>query len=147
MIGSAHIFTYGSLMFEPVWNKIVSARYQSVPAQLPNFCRLGIRGETYPATVPAPDVPGAVVSGRLWLDVQAPDLARLDAFEGTEYRRESVVVQTDPGAGLGAQLPAQCYVWLDSARLLATDWDVAGFEREHLAQFAQQHGGAGRSGR
>lgn len=133
-------------MFELVWGTVVSTRYQSVSARLTNFRRVAIRGETYPAIVPAPDVPGAVVSGRLWLEVQAPDLARLDAFEGTQYRRESVAVRTDPDAGSGAQLPAQCYVWLDSARLLATDWDVAGFEREHLAQFAQRHGGAGRSG-
>lgn len=140
MSGPAHVFTYGSLMFDPVWSRVVSARYRSVPAVLRDFRRHAIAGETYPATVAAP---GGEIRGRLWLSVQPPDLARLDRFEGAEYRRETVEVDVDREVDPSGRLSAGCYIWLDASRLLPQDWDAEVFERDHLAGFAQRHGAGG----
>lgn len=132
-----HVFTYGSLMFEAVWGRVVAGRYRSCEAWLPDYRRFAIRGETYPAIVQAP---GFRVAGRLWLDIDPADVDRLDRFEGAEYRRESVRVCTDSAVDATAALAADCYIWLDPARLLAHDWDAGQFEREHVRGFADQYG-------
>jgi gamma-glutamylcyclotransferase (GGCT)/AIG2-like uncharacterized protein YtfP len=153
MSAGVNVFTYGSLMYDAVWARVVRGQYSSVPARLSGFRRLAIRDETYPAVVPDAD---AEVLGRLWFDVSPDDVERLDRFEGSEYRRQAVPVtplparDATPGVpgGRAEGLPVQrsgcvsahCYLWLDPARLLAQPWDESAFEREHLAGFAQRHG-------
>lgn len=154
MSGGAHVFTYGSLMYEAVWTRVARGHYPSTRARLAGFRRLAIRDETYPAVVPDP---GAEVLGRLWFGVSPADVERLDRFEGSEYRRQIVRVRSLPAGDAAAGNPfehqtggpadgsadsvsAHCYVWLDPARLLALPWDESAFKREHLAGFAHRHG-------
>lgn len=145
-----NVFTYGSLMYEAVWARVVRGQYASARARLAGFRRLAIRNESYPAVVPDAQ---AEVLGRLWFGVSPDDLERLDRFEGSEYRRQTVSVAVLPardgtsGGTAGGQpaqpqdpVSAQCYLWLDPARLLAQPWDEAAFERAHLAGFAERHG-------
>jgi len=146
---SVNVFTYGSLMYEAVWSRVVRGQYPWVAARLPGFRRLAIRDAAYPAVVPGA---GGEVLGRLWLGVSPADAERLDIFEGAEYLRQEVRVLTAPAdraPDLDAAkhslqrdcgVTAQCYVWREPARLLAQPWDAAAFEREHLATFAQCHG-------
>lgn len=131
------VFTYGSLMYDAVWRAIVPAAGPSLTGRIEGWRRHALRDASYPGLVASP---GTSVRGRLWLDVAPADLARLDAFEGDEYRREAVLVLPDDGS---APRPAQAWIWFDAARLLHHDWDPARFEREHLAGFAKAHG-AGR---
>ena len=135
---SAAVFTYGSLVFDSVWQSVVMGACRSIPALVSDHRRHALRDATYPAMVPAV---GSEVRGRLWLGVTDDDLARLDRFEGADYRRVDVLAV--PLAG-GPALNAQAYLWLDRARLLAHDWDLAAFERDHLRDFARLHGAAGR---
>lgn len=109
-----HVFTYGSLMFPEVWNRVVRGRYRSCPARLEGYRRHALTDVSYPAIVAEH---GADVEGVMYFDVDAADLARLDAFEGTEYRRDAVPVVTAAGAAT-----AQTYVWLDPARLAHRPW-------------------------
>jgi gamma-glutamylcyclotransferase (GGCT)/AIG2-like uncharacterized protein YtfP len=132
--GGVAVFTYGSLMYDAVWGALVPAACRSLPARIPGWRRHAIRGATYPGIVAAP---GAAVDGRLWLDVSAADLARLDAFEGPEYRRETVWAHPADGS---APRAAQAWVWLDDALRLDHDWDARVFERDHLADFARLNG-------
>jgi len=150
MSTGVNVFTYGSLMYEAVWTRVVRGQYASVRARLAGFRRLAIRDESYPAVVPDAQ---ADVLGRLWFGVSPDDVERLDRFEGSEYRRQAVSVavlpaHNDPiGRTLGGRpaepqgpVSAYCYLWLDPARLLAQPWDETTFEREHLAGFAERHG-------
>jgi gamma-glutamylcyclotransferase (GGCT)/AIG2-like uncharacterized protein YtfP len=109
-----NVFTYGSLMFPEVWNRVVRGAYASCPARLDAYRRHALLDVSYPAIVAEE---GASVDGVLYLDVDAADLARLDAFEGAEYRRDALMVTT--GAGI---VPAQSYVWLDASRLSGQPW-------------------------
>ena len=59
---SAHVFTYGSLMYAPVWERVVVGRYQAAQASAAGFRRHAVRGETYPGVVSAA---GGLVLGRL----------------------------------------------------------------------------------
>jgi gamma-glutamylcyclotransferase (GGCT)/AIG2-like uncharacterized protein YtfP len=109
-----HVFTYGSLMFPEVWNRVVRGNYRSCPARLDGYRRHALVDASYPAIVADA---GASVDGVLYFDVDAADLARLDAFEGVEYRRDAVPVSTASGPAM-----AQAYVWLDAARLAHRPW-------------------------
>ena len=62
-------------------------------------------GQVYPALLV---VEGSVAPGALLHGLTEADLAVLDAYEGEEYRRGSIVVQTDAGSVTAlAYLPTQ----------------------------------------
>lgn len=155
-----HLFTYGSLMFENVWRRVVSGRYRSTPATLHGYRRQRVRGEDYPALEALPQdeagragsgslthatgghtgggadreagggAPGGLL-GRLYLAVAASDLAAVDTFEGEDYRRITVTVVTNAGRAL----QAATYLFLAGGKIEAKPWDPVMFEREHMARF------------
>lgn len=125
------VFTYGSLMFPQVWNAVVKGEYRSHTGCVRGFLRRAVKNETYPGLIR--NGKATEVAGRVYFDVGAPDLQRLDRFEGAYYRREAVTVGLDEGG----EVRAQVYLFRDEYRtLLAShDWDVAWFEREGMARF------------
>lgn len=90
------LFLYGTLL-DPATlaarsgNAVLWIRQQ--PARLPGWQRVRLRGSPYPTLrrYRAGCVAGVVV------DVSAPALARLAAYEGPPYRLTRVVVQTAKG--------------------------------------------------
>lgn len=120
-----HVFAYGSLMFAPVWQRVVGGGYRSVPAVLDGYACHEVAGETYPGIIAVRD---ASVRGVLYLDVTAADIAALDAFEGPEYRRDSVRVSLESGA----TADAAAYVYLLPQRLSAAPWRPEAFSIERF---------------
>jgi gamma-glutamylcyclotransferase (GGCT)/AIG2-like uncharacterized protein YtfP len=120
-----HIFTYGSLMFPQVWQRVVRGVYHTVPADLGDYARRAIDGVNYPAIVPQQ---GEKVVGVVYLDVTLQDVAALDAFEGDEYRRDTVRVTL---AG-GDEVDAGTYVYLLPHKLSGVPWQREEF---HLDRF------------
>lgn len=110
-----HIFTYGSLMFPEVWQRVVSGRYGFVGATLHDYQRYAVRDDTYPGIVAQPN---ASVSGRLYMGVDAADVARLDHFEGEHYRRIELDARCDDGS---VQL-VQTYLMITPAALSDQPW-------------------------
>lgn len=131
-----HVFTYGSLMFHEVWTPIVSRPLASVAAVLEDFAREGVQGQRYPGIRREA---GAHTPGRLYLNVDDDELARLDAFEGDEYRRESVQVSVTTRDGRFLTLAAEVYCFTNPTRLTGEPWDPARFERESAAGFYREH--------
>lgn len=126
-----HVFTYGSLMFAPVWQRVVTGSYRGESAELAGFRRFAIVDETYPGIVEAGaevDAEAGMVAGVLYFDVNDTDLQALDAFEGSDYQRRTVQVTTSAGT----LVTAQTYVFLSPQRLARHDWDPAAFA---LARF------------
>lgn len=119
---SSHVFTYGSQMFAPVWQRVVRGRYRSVRAAVRGYARFAIRDAGYPGMIAQAD---GAVEGVLYLDVGADDLARLDAFEGPEYRRQTVAVLPETGATAAVQ--ASTYLYLAADRLTAAPWEPESF--------------------
>lgn len=122
---TCHIFTYGSLMFAPVWQRVVQGAYRSAPARLDNHARFAIIGETYPGMVA---MNGDSVAGVLYFDVSDRDIAALDAFEGIEYRREQVVVTLENGE----PAVANTYVYLATEKLSQSPWLPEIFQLERF---------------
>ena len=129
-----HVFTYGSLMFARVWQRVVRGQHAQRAARLQGFERRAVRGRTYPAIVACG---GGTVDGRLYLDVDDDDLHRLDVFEGDEYERQTLTVRLLDGSAHG--VTAQAYAWRDPSGLLIHDWDSAWFERHALDGFLQAY--------
>jgi gamma-glutamylcyclotransferase (GGCT)/AIG2-like uncharacterized protein YtfP len=127
-------FTYGSLMCEDIFRAVTGQSCPSEPARLDGYRRHPVRGEDYPGIRPAT---GARINGVLYLNITPKTLARLDAFEGTLYRRESVEVHTNDGAAVSAWVyvfhPARIH------RLGDGGWDAEHFVRHGKARFMGRH--------
>jgi gamma-glutamylcyclotransferase (GGCT)/AIG2-like uncharacterized protein YtfP len=121
----ADIFTYGSLMFPPVWQCVVRGRYRSAPAEVAGYGRFAIAGETYPGMIAQP---GGSVRGIVYFDVDAADVAALDAFEGGDYRRAAVSAQLDTRANL----EVETYLYLAPQRLSDCAWQPHAFQLQRF---------------
>lgn len=130
-----HIFTYGSLMFDPVWSRVVTHTYTSSRARLPGYQRCCVINETYPIAIPACD---AYIDGILYWNVNAQDVTRLDTFEGDYYHRIPVNIELASGA-----VAAWVYA-LNPVYQHVVDyrpWDVEQFSQTGMTQFLQRYQG------
>jgi hypothetical protein len=127
-----NLFTYGSLMFEPVWSTLVRQPHASMLARIDDFDRQGVLDELYPGLI---HKPGAHTQGRLWLGLNDSEVAVLDAFEGVSYHRQSVQVAISARRGGQTRVPAQVYVFSDTQRLTGRPWDMQRFRDFDLERF------------
>jgi gamma-glutamylcyclotransferase (GGCT)/AIG2-like uncharacterized protein YtfP len=133
---TTNIFTYGSLMFAPVWQQIVKGQYLALPTVLAEHQRLAVLNEEYPAAIYQPT---HSIHGILYLGVNTEDVARLDQFEGEYYDRVSVQVTDAHGVAYPAdvyRLNAQF-----QAILAPVDWNIEQFKQQGLQRFLQQYKG------
>nr|WP_297382952.1 gamma-glutamylcyclotransferase family protein [uncultured Roseateles sp.] len=136
----AHLFTYGTLMWPDIMARVCgpACAPMATPqaATLAGHARRPVRGQDYPAMVPAD---GHQVVGRLYLDLPEAAWARLDLFEGDEYERHEVLVTLADGRW------ERAWTYLLkpglAGRLDAGDWDEAAFEREGKARFVARYVG------
>lgn len=90
-----YVFTYGSLMFDRVWQAVVgrqpTAWSPAGPraAVLNNYARRSSLLDSYPVAVPCA---GETIWGRVYCRVAAEDILRLDQFEGAMYQRKCLPV-------------------------------------------------------
>ena len=131
-----HCFTYGSLMCDDIMAAVAGLRAAAVPAQLDGYRRSPVIGEHYPGMVPAA---GDKVEGVLYLELPDTAWARLDAFEGDEYRREQVSV----ACADGRIETAWTYVFKPeyAARLAVGAWDFERFLETGKARFEARYMG------
>lgn len=132
-----NIFTYGSLMFDRVWSRIVSGHYTALPATLHGYQRLAVKGEEYPVAIPAS--PAASIAGILYHDVNAADLARLDDFEGEYYAR----LPTPVTIVSGDTVAAETYILKPAYHGIAEafEWDVERFRTSGIGRFIARYQG------
>jgi gamma-glutamylcyclotransferase (GGCT)/AIG2-like uncharacterized protein YtfP len=112
-------FFYGTLMDAGVRLAVLGAaarRLDFQPAILDGWRRAIVRGRSYPVVLPAA---GRSVCGLLADRVGGIALARLDRFEGAEYRRTRVTVRCTDGGR------ASCWVYAasDASVAGAGSWD------------------------
>ncbi|CAG8455097.1 21254_t:CDS:2 [Dentiscutata erythropus] len=128
-------FLYGTLIFPEVIGRILSNGGKEkitvdlnsgAPAVLKGYKRYQVRGAWYPAIIKSNENDEA--KGVFLKGLSYNDILKLDDFEGDQYKRMDVKVfvgdSLDP-------IPAQTYVWIDSANLLDDkDWDSTEFKKK-----------------
>lgn len=132
-----HIFTYGSLMFEHVWAKIVDGSYDRCTAILQGYDRKGIQGEVHPVVVPSS--PPSQVQGTVYLDVTTSDLVKLDQFEGEYYCRKAEEVHKPDMTILSVEvyvLKEEYYTIIDPR-----EWDPVNFSTTGIHFFIHKYMG------
>ena len=132
-----HLFTYGTLMFEEIWSRIVWGTYRSRTATIRGFIRKAVKEAEYPVIYRGPL--GALVQGIVYLDVTPADIRRLDAFEGSYYARQQHPVTLTGGEVIDAGV----YVLLDRYQHIASqrDWDPDQFRKNGLERFRNSYEG------
>jgi len=131
-----NIFTYGSLMFPMVWDKVVEESYNLSPAVLSEHICYQIKGADYPAMIPKLL---HNVKGMVYCKVSPDDIQRLDKFEGEYYSRQSVsVTQYDEEKMMVDTyiLKPEYYSIMEEKR-----WDVKKFQVEGLDRFMKSYFG------
>jgi gamma-glutamylcyclotransferase (GGCT)/AIG2-like uncharacterized protein YtfP len=126
-----HVFTYGSLMFDTVWSRVVAGSYDRCEVILQGYDRKGVVGEVYPVIVPS--TVHSQVPGIIYLDVSLSDLARLDVFEGEYYFRRTEQVVTEKME----TIPAELYVLKEEyyAIISPRKWDPVLFSTRGIHDF------------
>ena len=119
------IFTYGSLMFEEVWTRVVRSRYRSMPAVATDYARFAVRDETYPAMIASQ---GSKVAGVVYCDVDESDVEALDHFEGEDYRRCAIELTV----GDGRALVAETYLYVNPTQLSQDAWIPENFDMQRF---------------
>ena len=134
-----NLFTYGSLMFAPVWGRVVKGTYASSEEELEGFARYQVLGEEYPAVLRSTDVlstsapPSSLLTGRVYWNIDEQDQARLDAFDGSDYERIKVTTRS--------QKQVDLYLYRHPQRLSQTAWDPVWFERQGMTEFLKRYPG------
>jgi gamma-glutamylcyclotransferase (GGCT)/AIG2-like uncharacterized protein YtfP len=141
-----HVFTYGSLMFERVWSRVVSGTYRKAAGSLVGFKRQRVTGQDYPALRigDAGEAGGlAAVEGVIYFDVRPEDLSALDAFEGADYRRIQVPVtvrgHAPGGPAAGSIVTADTYLFIADDQVEPGAWDPGRFERDRIERFLRDY--------
>jgi len=128
------IFVYGTLQLPEVMFAVTGKKFDTLPARLDGYSRHRLRGRSYPGIRPEP---GGSVEGLLAVGIDADSLRKLDEFEDSFYRRDSVNVITAEGR----EWQALAYVMREEAYglLLPEPWSLEEFQRQHLDRFLQRH--------
>lgn len=115
-------------MFPVVWARVVHGDYHATDATIRGFRRVRVRDGQHPALIISAHA--TPILGRLYYDVSAQDVARLDHFETSNYARVAIAATIAERA-----VSAQSYLALNVDSLLNKDWNVAEFEQHGLAIF------------
>ena len=129
-----HLFTYGSLMFEDVWNRLVKGNYLSQKATLMNYARRSVKNDEYPVIFQANEL----VEGVVYYDINEEDMITLDAFEGEYYERKEVELLVE-----GRYVKASAYVLKEAYfNLIDTKpWSDTLFAQEGIHNFLSDYKG------
>ena len=96
-----NIFTYGTLMFKPVWTKVTGGLYKSQKAILTGFERKSVKDQFYPVLIPSGSQ--SKLHGIVYCDIDEATLFKLDMFEGGYYVRKIVRINLHNGDAMAAQ--------------------------------------------
>jgi len=129
---SHSLFIYGTLLVEKVRLRVLGRSCDCVPAILEGYRRCALSERSYPGLVSDAEVS---VDGLLCYGLTEVELATLDRFEGDEYDRAKVTVETVKGTER-----AQTYLLSEKGMELLTvrGWDPEDFRKKDLDLFLRE---------
>jgi gamma-glutamylcyclotransferase (GGCT)/AIG2-like uncharacterized protein YtfP len=126
-----HLFTYGTLMFPEVWQRISIGSFSSQPAVLHGYSMYRVKDVVYPGIIRCET--DSEVHGLLYNDLDEETLFELDTYESSFYERLPVRAIT----ASGEELDCYAYVVPTSRRDLLTSepWDAEWFRSHELDRY------------
>lgn len=124
------LFCYGTLRAPRLLSALLGRAMAAIPASLDDHVCARLRGRPYPGLWAAP---GSRAAGACYRLHHRRELARLDRYEGSEYRRRRVRVATADG-------PRQAWVYVPRRGRAGRGgpWSVLDFERRALGRSRRQ---------
>jgi gamma-glutamylcyclotransferase (GGCT)/AIG2-like uncharacterized protein YtfP len=127
------LFTYGTLMYAEVWERIGLKRCVAQPAILPGYAIYRVCDALFPGIIQAGS--DDQVQGVLYHDLEEGILDELDAYESDMYERATVYALNQDSV----RIKCQAYVIpLANRAALSNDaWDSDWFQQHGLAKYLQ----------
>jgi len=130
------LFVYGTLQDADVLGAVLGRPVVMSglrPAVAPGYRAVAYPGRVYPALVEAPNhaAPGLLIE-----HLSTLDMAVLDAFEGEEYRRQTIAVLAGP-----VQHRTEAYLPVVEIAATAADWSLAAWTATHKQNVLGQETG------
>lgn len=127
------LFCYGTLCIPDIMRRVSGSLPQSASATLLNYACYALAGLVYPGII---FQKGVSVDGVVYQGLSRAQLAKLDAYEGAQYRRLRVWVT----AANDQRVQAWTYVLQPRYyhRLTGRPWSLEQFRREQLPVYLYQ---------
>nr|WP_320009991.1 gamma-glutamylcyclotransferase family protein [uncultured Desulfobulbus sp.] len=124
------LFCYGTLQSPLVMKAVTGQSYDGREAILSNWARFRVRGSEYPGIIHKEE---ALVSGKVYWDIDETTMSKLDEFEGDKYERVIVEVSLADGTSM----EAWAYAIKDECKKMLSDdpWDFDRFMQYGLEKF------------
>jgi len=131
-----HLFAYGTLMCPDIMAEVSGLHRPVTSATLRGYRRLRVKGEDYPALLPAA---AGCVPGVIYRDIPESAWILLDRFEGEMYAR----VRAQAALPDGTAIAVETYVINGSfsACLEDAEWDFSEFLCNGKERFRQSYKG------
>lgn len=130
------LFAYGTLLVPEIWRAVTGHDCPSESASLPGYAIYRVRNADFPGIIPGDS--DDLVPGRIFSELNADILARLDAYEDKFYDRIEVTLLS----ATGDPLQSQAYVVSTdyTSALTAEPWTLEWFQREAMSDYMVRHG-------
>jgi len=125
------LFAYGTLLVPEIWFAVAGRDCPSEEATLPEYEIRRVKGGNFPGIIRAGETDS--VPGRIFTDLDAETLRRLDAYEDTFYERIGVTLLDRRGN----PLESEAYVVPDRNREVLSDepWTLEWFREHAMADY------------
>ena len=125
-----NLFVYGTLLEEKVWLSVAGKSYKSVSAKLYGYSCKKLKNRPYPGLI---QEKGSTVNGIVYLNIAEKTISQLDIFEGVEYKRIKVTVDSlDNG-----EMICDTYLFKEefSDLVLKKEWSLEEFKNIDMCHF------------
>lgn len=128
-----HYFFYGTLLDPDIRHAVLGAEGEPCsPAQLADWRRVFVRGDTYPVIVRRR---GETMDGLLSPDLTAVGVRALRAYEGPSYGERALTVGVS-----GRRVAATVFVPKDPAVATPRSWHLDLWQKRHKPAYLRRHG-------
>ena len=123
------LFVYGTLIFDEILSELLKRKFVSAPGLLENYEMKKFLNAEYPGIIAEKN---SRVSGKIIFNINAQDIAILDAYEGVMYKRRILKVKTN-----SKEYDCQVYIVKGKYRkkLSEDPWCPLGFRNNSLNSY------------
>ena len=120
-----NLFAYGTLMIEDIFLSITGQNFKSSTGIINNYICCQVKNKNYPGLISGE----GKVSGIIYYNLPPEIISKLDTYEGQEYHRQKVSVNTTESK----QITAWCYLYKTELKtnLLNTSWSLAWYHQNN----------------